>query len=63
MTLSSCKAEYIAASLCACQVVWLVNLIDEIEGKNRGGVTLKIDNISTVNLPRIVLHMEVSIFR
>jgi len=30
VSLSLCEAEYIVASLCACLVVWLRNLIDEI---------------------------------
>lgn len=31
VALSLYEADYIAISLCACQVIWLVNLIDEIE--------------------------------
>jgi hypothetical protein len=36
VALSSCEAEYIAASLCACQAIWLVNLIDEVMGEDHG---------------------------
>ena len=30
VALSSCEAEYIAASLSACQAMWLVNLMKEL---------------------------------
>lgn len=49
VTLSSCETYYIAVSLCACQAIWLVNLIDEIEVKFHGAKTMKIDNISAIN--------------
>ncbi|MCI04279.1 cationic amino acid transporter 1-like, partial [Trifolium medium] len=52
VALSSCEAEYIAASLCACQAIWLMNLIDEIMGEDHGAVTMKIDNISAINLAK-----------
>ncbi|XP_050876989.1 uncharacterized mitochondrial protein AtMg00810-like [Lathyrus oleraceus] len=34
VSLSSCEAEYIIASLCECQATWMVNFIDEITRKN-----------------------------
>jgi len=52
IALSSCKAEYIAASLCACQTIWLINLINEIIDEKCETVTLKIDNISAINLAK-----------
>lgn len=52
VSLSSCEAEYIAVSICACQAVWLMNLIDEIGVEKCGGVNLRIDNISTINLAK-----------
>ena len=30
VALSSCEAEYIVASLCACQATWMLNLVEEI---------------------------------
>ena len=33
VALSSREAEYIAASLCACQATWMVNLVEEITGR------------------------------
>ncbi|XP_073224742.1 uncharacterized protein [Cicer arietinum] len=35
VALSSCEAEYIIASLCACQAVWLVNLLRELDSNTR----------------------------
>ncbi|XP_050918955.1 secreted RxLR effector protein 161-like [Lathyrus oleraceus] len=34
VALSSCEAEYIIVSLCACQATWMVNLVEEITWKN-----------------------------
>ena len=52
VALSSCEAEYIAASLCACQATWMVNLVEEITGKNHGAITMKIDSMSAINLAK-----------
>ncbi|GAU45509.1 hypothetical protein TSUD_129550 [Trifolium subterraneum] len=52
VALSSCEAEYIAASMCATQAIWLKNLIEEIAGKGMDSVILKIDNISAINLAK-----------
>ncbi|XP_050888734.1 secreted RxLR effector protein 161-like [Lathyrus oleraceus] len=52
VALSSCEAQYISALLCACQVVWLMNLLEEL-GINEGEVvTLLVDNAYTVNLAK-----------
>jgi hypothetical protein len=52
VALSSCEAEYIAASLCACQAIWLMNLIDEMIGEDHGAIEMKIDNVSAINLAK-----------
>jgi hypothetical protein len=52
VTLSSREAEYIAASLCAFQVTWMVNLVEEIIAKSHGAITMRIDNMSTINLAK-----------
>jgi hypothetical protein len=38
--------------MCATQAIWLRNLIEEIAGKGMDSVTLKIDNISAINLAK-----------
>lgn len=52
VTLSSCEARYINVSLCACQATWRMNLIEEITWKNHREMTMKIDNISAINLEK-----------
>ncbi|GAU24164.1 hypothetical protein TSUD_83990 [Trifolium subterraneum] len=48
VALSSCEAEYIAASLSTCQAIWLRNLIEEISLVKCNTVTLKVDNVSAI---------------
>ena len=52
VALSSCEAEYVATSLCACQATWMVNLVQEITWKNHGVITMEIDNMSAINLAK-----------
>ncbi|XP_058746330.1 secreted RxLR effector protein 161-like [Vicia villosa] len=52
VALSSCESEYIIASLYACKATWMVNLVEEITTKNHGAITMKIDNMSTINLAK-----------
>ncbi|XP_050908156.1 secreted RxLR effector protein 161-like [Lathyrus oleraceus] len=52
VALSSCEVEYIAASMCACQAVWLVNLLHELDSCTREGVLLLVDNVSAINLAK-----------
>ncbi|MCI16115.1 cationic amino acid transporter 1-like, partial [Trifolium medium] len=52
VALSTCEAEYIAASLSACQGVWLKNLLEEISEVKCNSVTLKVDNLSAINLAK-----------
>ena len=52
MALSSCEAEYTVVSLCVCQATWMVNLVEEITTKSHGAITMKIDNMSAINLAK-----------
>ena len=55
--LSSCKAEYIVVSLCACQTTWMMNLVEEITGKDHGVITTNIDNMPATNLTKnLIAH-------
>lgn len=50
VALSSCEAEYMAATTAACQSIWLQGLLEEITGKEIGPVTLHVDNKSAIEL-------------
>ncbi|XP_050877003.1 secreted RxLR effector protein 161-like [Lathyrus oleraceus] len=57
VALLSCETEYIDASLCACQATWMVNLVEEITGKNHGTITMKIGNMYAINLEKnLIAH-------
>lgn len=52
VALSSCEAEYIAATTGACQGIWLARLLAELKGEEDSAVTLKIDNQSAIALSK-----------
>ncbi|MCI18519.1 cationic amino acid transporter 1-like [Trifolium medium] len=52
VALSTCEAEYIAASLSACQGVWLSNMTNEISNVKCDSVIIKVGNMSAINLAR-----------
>lgn len=57
VTLSSTEAEFIAATACACQAIWLRRLLAELRFKQDGATTVFCDNISTIKLSKNpVLH-------
>ncbi|KAD5318046.1 hypothetical protein E3N88_17992 [Mikania micrantha] len=50
VALSSCEAEFMAATSAACQAIWLKGLIAEIIGKEEAQVVIKVDNKSAIAL-------------
>jgi hypothetical protein len=50
VALSSCEAEYIAATTAACQGVWLGRLLGDLLGKKDGIATIFVDNKSAIQL-------------
>lgn len=48
VALSSCEAEYIAATTAACQGIWLARLLAELQDKKPGVINLKIDSQSAI---------------
>lgn len=52
VALSSCEAEYIAAAMAACQAQWLDNIFGELKMKEKGAITLMVDNKSAINLAK-----------
>lgn len=57
IALSSCEIEYIVASLCVCQAVWLMNLLEEMGNSEGETVTLLVDNVFAINLSKnLIAH-------
>ncbi|XP_074325473.1 secreted RxLR effector protein 161-like [Apium graveolens] len=52
VALSSCEAEFMAATAAACQAVWLRKLLAQITEYDIGPVTLFIDNKSAIDLAK-----------
>lgn len=52
VALSSCEAEFMAATSAACQGIWLRNVLTQITGEDMGPVTLCIDNRSAIDLAK-----------
>jgi len=52
VALSSCEAEYIAATTAACQGVWLARLLAEFRGEKNRAIILKIDSESAIQLSK-----------
>ena len=52
VALSSCEAEFIAATMAACQGIWLRRLLTEISKEKVSPVALYVDNQSTLELMR-----------
>lgn len=54
---SSYEVEYIVTSMCACQIIWLMNLMKELSNKENEVVTLMIDNVSAINFAKnLIAH-------
>lgn len=52
VALSSCEAEYIAASQAACQVLWLEAMLEELKIEYKKPVKLNVDNKSSISLTK-----------
>lgn len=52
VALSSCEAEFMAATAAACQAIWLQRVLSHVMDVKQGPVTLYIDNRSAVDLAR-----------
>nr|GEX54536.1 hypothetical protein [Tanacetum cinerariifolium] len=52
VALSSTEAEYVAAAACACQVVWIRGILEELGIKQEEGTVIKCDNTSTIKLSK-----------
>ena len=50
VALSSCESEFMAATAAACQALWLKRLLSELTGWQEKRITLRVDNISAIEL-------------
>lgn len=58
VALSSCEAEYIAATGGTCQGIWLTKIIASLRGNNHVKPVLRIDNKSAISLANNPVHHE-----
>ena len=56
VALSSCEAEYIAATAAACQALWMNRLISELMNNKEMKVKLMVDNQSAITLSKNPVH-------
>ena len=52
VTLSSCEAEYVAATSCVCHAVWLRNLLKELSMTQEDPTQICVDNKSAIALAK-----------
>lgn len=52
VALSSCEAEFMAATAAACQAIWIRNVLNQITAENIGPVVLYVDNKSAIDLAK-----------
>ena len=56
VALSSCEAEYIAATSATCQAIWMIRLIRELTSNDESMVKLLVDNQSVITLSKNTGH-------
>ncbi|XP_073041996.1 secreted RxLR effector protein 161-like [Primulina eburnea] len=57
ITLSKTEAEFVVATACTCQAIWLRNVLEELHFKQERTTTIYCDNSSAIKLSRnTVLH-------
>lgn len=52
VTLSSTEAEFVAATACACQAVWMRKVLSEMRHVQKGAIIIHCDNNSTIKLSK-----------
>jgi hypothetical protein len=58
VALSSCEAEYIAASTASTQAIWLVRLLSDLLDRDTRAVELRVDNKSALPLAKNLIFHE-----
>nr|GEY33698.1 retrovirus-related Pol polyprotein from transposon TNT 1-94 [Tanacetum cinerariifolium] len=52
VTLSSCEAEYIAATSCVCHAIWLRSILKELQMEQEDATEIYVDNKSAIDLAK-----------
>nr|GEW86848.1 retrovirus-related Pol polyprotein from transposon TNT 1-94 [Tanacetum cinerariifolium] len=52
ITLSSCEAEYVAATSCVCHPIWLRSMLKELHMKQEDATEIYVENKSAIDLPK-----------
>ncbi|GAU29902.1 hypothetical protein TSUD_379930 [Trifolium subterraneum] len=52
VTLSTTEAEYVAAAVCACQCIWLKNVLNHLQITHNNGIVIYCDNSSSIKLSK-----------
>ena len=58
VTLSTCEAEYVAASWCVCHAIWLRNLLYELKLQQHEATEIGVDNKLAIELAKNPVHHE-----
>jgi hypothetical protein len=58
VALSSCEAEYVAATTAATQAIWLAQLLSELTGEEAQTIELKVDSKSALALAKNPIFHE-----
>jgi hypothetical protein len=58
VTLSTCEAEYVAASWCVCHAIWLRNLLSKMKLKQLGATVIQVDNKLVIVLAKNPVNHE-----
>nr|KYP51590.1 Retrovirus-related Pol polyprotein from transposon TNT 1-94 [Cajanus cajan]KYP57682.1 Retrovirus-related Pol polyprotein from transposon TNT 1-94 [Cajanus cajan] len=68
VTLSSTEAEFVAATTCACQAIWLRRILEELKFQQHGATRIFCDNNSAIKLSKNPVlygrskHIDVNIY-
>lgn len=52
VTLSSTEAEFVAATLCSSQAIWLRRLLETLEHQQQEATTIYCDNVSAIKISK-----------
>ncbi|KAF2319996.1 hypothetical protein GH714_021828 [Hevea brasiliensis] len=52
VTLSTTEAEFVAATSCACQAIWLRRILEDLKFKQQGAITIYCDSNSAIKLSK-----------